>query len=103
MVFTIYKKFSFSSSVVQMGAVFPLAQPAVSTGFPKKPTQSRECRHPEPLVAEALCGLKHSAGENLSLFDFRPGQYECSMGTIPVTGLITQQQLPTPPLNSAAA
>lgn len=63
-----------------MGAVLPLAHPSVSTEFPKKPTQSRERRHPEPLVAEALCGLKHSAGGDLSLFDFRPGQYECGMG-----------------------
>ena len=103
MVFAIYKKFSFSSLIVQMGAVLPLAHPPVSTEFPKKSAQSREYSPPEPLVAEALCEPEYSAGGNLSLFDFRPGQYECSMGTIPVTGLITQQQLPTPPLNSAAA
>ena len=58
---------------------------------------------PEPLAAEALHRTKHSTCGSLSLFDFEPGQYECSMGMIPVAGSNARRQLLTPPLNSAAA
>ena len=44
----------------------------------------------------------HSTCGSLSLFDFEPGQYECSMGIFPVAGPNAQQQLLTQPLNSAA-
>ena len=57
---------------------------------------------PEPLAAEALHRTKHSTCGSLSLFDFEPGQYECSMGIFPVAGPNAQQQLLTQPLNSAA-
>lgn len=57
---------------------------------------------PEPLAAEALHRTKHSTCGSLSLFDFEPGQYECSMGIFPVAGLDARQRLLTPPLNSAA-
>ena len=58
---------------------------------------------PESLAAEVLQRTKHSACGSLSLFDFEPGQYECSMGMIPVAGSNARRQLLTPPLNSAAA
>lgn len=57
---------------------------------------------PESLAAEALHRTKHSVCGSLSLFDFEPGQYECSMGIFPVAGPDTRQQLLTQPLNSAA-
>ena len=55
----------------------------------------------EPLAAEALHRTKNPTCGSLSLFDFEPGQYECSMGMIPVAGPNAQQQLLTQPLNSA--
>ena len=57
---------------------------------------------PEPLAAEALQNTKRPTCGSLSLFDFEPGQYECSMGIFPVAGPNAQQQLLTQPLNSAA-
>ena len=46
--------------------------------------------------------MKYSTCGSLSLFNFEPGQYECSMGIFPVVGLNARQQLLTLPLNSAA-
>ena len=57
---------------------------------------------PEPLAAEALHSTKSPTCGSLSLFDFEPGQYECSMGKNPVAGPNARQQLLTLPLNSAA-
>ena len=57
---------------------------------------------PEHLAAEALQRTKRPTYGSLSLFDFEPGQYECSMGIFPVAGLNARQQLLTPPLNSVA-
>ena len=57
---------------------------------------------PEHLAAEALQRTKRPTYGSLSLFDFEPGQYECSMGIFPVAGPNAQQQLLTQPLNSAA-
>ena len=57
---------------------------------------------PEHLAAEALQRTKRPTYGSLSLFDFEPGQYECSMGIFPVVGLNARQQLLTLPLNSAA-
>jgi len=57
---------------------------------------------PEPLAVEALQNTENPTCGSLSLFDFEPGQYECSMGKNPVAGLDTRQQLLTQPLNSAA-
>ena len=56
----------------------------------------------EPLAAEALHRTKNPTCGSLSLFDFEPGQYECSMGKNPVVGPSARQQLLTQPLNSAA-
>ena len=39
---------------------------------------------PEPLAAEALQNTETPTCGSLSLFDFEPGQYECSMGKNPV-------------------
>lgn len=57
---------------------------------------------PEPLAAEALQSTKSPTCGSLSLFDFEPGQYECSMGIFPVAGPNARQRLLTQPLNSAA-
>ena len=52
---------------------------------------------PEPLAAEALHSTKSPTCGSLSLFDFEPGQYECSMGWNPVAGPNARQQLLTQP------
>ena len=57
---------------------------------------------PEPLAAEALQNTESPTCGSLSLFNFEPGQYECSMGIFPVARLNARQRLLTPPLNSAA-
>ena len=40
----------------------------------------------ESLGTEALWRIERSAGERLSLFNFELGQYERSMGMVPVVG-----------------
>ena len=57
---------------------------------------------PEHLAAEALQRTKRPTYGSLSLFDFEPGQYECSMGKNPVAGPNARKQPLTLPLNSAA-
>ena len=47
---------------------------------------------PEPLAAEALQSTKRSTCGSLSLFDFEPGQYECSMGKNPVASSKTKSK-----------